>query len=65
MGQQTLAPDGQPVLHTRRDLGVHRAGDHAVQAYGGGLLADTLLVGSGILVLGLVAWLAEWRSRKD
>lgn len=34
-------------------------------AYGGGLLADTLLVGSGILVLGLVAWLAEWRSRKD
>jgi hypothetical protein len=34
-------------------------------AYGGGLLVDTLMVGSGILALGLVAWLAEWRSRKD
>ena len=34
-------------------------------AYGGGLIVDTLLVGSGIAVLSLVAWLAEWRSRKD
>ena len=34
-------------------------------AYGGGLVVDTLLVGSGIAMLSLVAWLAEWRSRKD
>jgi len=34
-------------------------------AYGGGLLVDTLLIGSGIAVLSLVAWLSEWRSRKD
>ncbi|MGE0765614.1 MAG: OpgC family protein [Hyphomicrobiaceae bacterium] len=34
-------------------------------AYGGGLLVDTLLVGSGIVALSLVAWMAEWRSRKD
>jgi hypothetical protein len=34
-------------------------------AYGGGLLVDTLLIGSGIAVLSLVAWLTEWRSRKD
>jgi hypothetical protein len=34
-------------------------------AYGGGLVVDTLLVGSGIMVLSLVAWMAEWRSRKE
>ncbi|MGD9805988.1 MAG: OpgC family protein [Hyphomicrobiaceae bacterium] len=34
-------------------------------AYGGGLLVDTLLVGSGIVVLSLVAWLSEWRWRED
>ncbi len=34
-------------------------------AYGGGFIVDTFLVGTGIAVLGTVAWLAEWRARKD
>jgi hypothetical protein len=33
--------------------------------YGGGLVVDTALVGTGVATLGLVAWLAEWRARKD
>jgi hypothetical protein len=32
-------------------------------ASGGGILVDTLLVGTGIVLLWLVAWLAEWRAR--
>jgi hypothetical protein len=34
-------------------------------AYDGGFVVDTILVGTGIAALGLVAWLAEWRVRKD
>ncbi len=34
-------------------------------AYEGGLVVDTILIGTGIAVLGLVAWLAEWRVRRD
>jgi hypothetical protein len=34
-------------------------------AYGGGMLVDTLLIVTGIAVLGFVAWLTEWRSRKE
>lgn len=33
-------------------------------AYSGGFWVDTVLVASGIAMLGLVAWLAEWRTRK-
>jgi hypothetical protein len=29
----------------------------------GGLLVDTLLVGTGIILLGITAWLSEWRDR--
>jgi hypothetical protein len=29
----------------------------------GGLLVDTLLVGTGIILLGMTAWLSEWRDR--
>ena len=32
--------------------------------YGGGIVVDTLLVGTGIVVLGLVAWVSEWRSKE-
>ena len=32
-------------------------------AYGGGILVDTLLVSAGVVILGLVAWLSEWRAR--
>ncbi|MEZ5816982.1 MAG: OpgC domain-containing protein [Hyphomicrobiaceae bacterium] len=32
-------------------------------AYGGGVVVDTVLVGSGIVILSVVAWLAEWRRR--
>ncbi len=31
----------------------------------GGFVIDTILVGTGIAILGTVAWLAEWRMRKD
>jgi hypothetical protein len=34
-------------------------------AYGGGILVDTLLIVTGITVLGVVAWLSEWRIRKE
>jgi hypothetical protein len=31
----------------------------------GGFLVDTVLVATGIILLGLIAWLAEWRDRVD
>jgi hypothetical protein len=31
----------------------------------GGFLVDTALVVTGIILLGLTAWLAEWRERVD
>jgi len=34
-------------------------------AYGGGFLVDTILVVTGILALGTVAWLSEWRYRQE
>lgn len=33
-------------------------------AYGGGIVVDTLLIGTGLAVLGLVAWVSEWRSKE-
>jgi hypothetical protein len=29
----------------------------------GGFVVDTILVGTGIILLGLAAWLSEWRDR--
>ena len=34
-------------------------------AYSGGVVVDTLLIVTGVAVLGLVAWVSEWRLRKD
>ena len=34
-------------------------------AYEGGLLVDSVLVGGGIVLLWWVAWMAEWRARRE
>ncbi|MFV0297483.1 MAG: OpgC domain-containing protein, partial [Hyphomicrobiaceae bacterium] len=39
------------------------AGQIVRSALGTGFILDTFLVGSGVLMLWVVAWLAEWRSR--
>jgi hypothetical protein len=31
----------------------------------GGFVVDTVLVASGILLLGVTAWLTEWRARQQ
>jgi hypothetical protein len=33
-------------------------------AWGGGIAVDTVLVGTGIVILWFVAWVAEWRARQ-
>ncbi len=41
------------------------AGQIVRYASGGGLLVDTLLVGSGLAIMGFVGWVTEWRSRRE
>ena len=38
-------------------------GQIAAYVYGGGILKDTLVLSIGIVIMGLSAWLTEWRAR--
>ncbi|MDX2158286.1 MAG: OpgC domain-containing protein [Hyphomicrobiaceae bacterium] len=59
----TLGRNSLPVFCVGSLLSL--AGQIIRSAAEGGLVLDTLLVGTGIAILWVVAWLAEWRTRAD